>query len=157
MSKKLDEFVRLMKNGQKALVKPQMVWAKAGAVDLAAKTMTAKGLVDDLEYYDVLLGLGHIHKIPNEGSLCLLGIIGNHSGFTFLIEADDVKAMQIKSNETDFIIDETGYKITKANESLTNILNDFIDEVMKIVVIEGRSINVPVVTAIKTRLNTVLK
>ncbi|TLP81352.1 hypothetical protein [Maribacter sp. ACAM166] len=157
MSRKLDEFVRLMKQSQKAIVKPQMVWAKAGAVNLEKNTMVATGVVDDLEYYDVLLGLGHINKVPNNGALCLLGVIGNHSGFTFLIEAESVQAMQIKSNETDLIIDENGYQITKANESLTTILNEFIDEVLKIVVIQGQSVNVPALTAIKQRLNTVLK
>lgn len=157
MSKKIDEFVRLLKNGQKANIKPQMVWAIATEINADNNTMTAKGLIDDLEYYDVLLGLGHIDKIPNTGAKCLLGIIGGHSGFTFLIEADSVKEMRVQSKNTNFIVDENGYQITQNQESLTAVLNDFIDEVLKIVVVNGRSVNVPVLTQIKQRLNTVLK
>lgn len=157
MSKKLDEFVRLMKQGQKAMVKPQMVWAIAGDVDSEKNTMTATGLIDKLEYYDVLLGIGHITKIPKKGAACLLGIIGGHSAFTFLIEAENVTEMKIISDKTNFIINENGYLIKQDEESLTAVLNEFIDEVLKIVVINGRSVNVPALTEIKQRLNTILK
>jgi hypothetical protein len=156
MSKKIDELVRLLAKGTKSAVKPQMVWAKVSALDWENKKMTAIGLVDELEYFEVLLGLGHVFKKPRVGSLCLLGIIANHDAFTFLIEAEDVEEMQLQSNTTNLTIGDTGYKVSRGNENLKEVLNDFIDEVLKIVVLQGRSINVPVVTQIKARLNTIL-
>jgi len=157
MTKKLDEFVRLLKALQKAEVKPQMVWATVKEVDWKKKQMTAIGLIDNLEYYNVLLGLGHIAKKPKVDSNCLLGVIGNHDAFTFLVEAQEVEEMVVVSDTAEMTIKNDGFIIKKGNESLTNVLNDFIDEVNKIVVINGTTINVAAVTAIKNRLNTILK
>ncbi|WP_055394754.1 hypothetical protein [Flagellimonas eckloniae] len=157
MGKELDEFTRLLGEAQKSAVKPQMVWANVKEVDWDNKRMVAIGLIDELEYYDVLLGLGHIDKRPKVGSKCLLGIIGNHSAFTFLIEAEHVEEMTVVSNETELTVKEDGLVVRKANESLKDVLNDFIDEVNKIIVINGTTINKVAVTEIKQRLNTILK
>lgn len=157
MGKELDEFTRLLREAQKAAVRPQMVWATVKSVDWDKKRMVAIGLIDNLEYYDVLLGLGHVHKRPKQGSKCLLGVIGNHSAFTFLIEAEEVQEMLVVSNETQLTVKEEGFILKKGDESLTDVLNDFIDEVNKIVVINGTTIDVPAVTLIKQRLNTILK
>lgn len=134
-----------------------MVMATVKSVDWPNRKMVATGLVDDLEYYDVLLGLGHVDKKPRVGSKCLLGIIGNHEAFTFLVHAAEVEEMVVVSGPTELTINEDGYRIKKGNETLAQVLNDFFDEVMKIIVVNGTTINVPAVTAIKQRLNTVLK
>lgn len=153
----IDEFIRLQKNHQKQAVKPQLVMATVKSVDWANRKMVATGLVDNLEYYDVLLGLGHVDKKPKIGSKCLLGIIGNHEAFTFLVHAEKVEEMVVVSGPTELTINEDGYKIKKGTDTLAQILDDFMVEVMKIIVVNGTSINVPAVTAIKNRLNTVLK
>ena len=153
----LDEFVRLLKQKQKSEVQPQMVWATVKSVDWEKRTMVAIGLVDDLEYYDVLLGLGHTYKRPKQGSKCLLGVIGNHVAFTFLIEAENVEEMLVVSGQSEMTVKEEGFIIKRADQSLTQVLNDFIDEVNKIVVINGTTINVAAVNLIKERLNTILK
>lgn len=153
----LDEFVRLLKEKQKSQTQPQVVWATVKTVDWEKRTMVATGLVDDLEYYDVLLGLGNTYKKPKQGSKCLLGVIGNHSAFTFLIEAESVEEMLVVSGESEMTVKEEGFIIKRADQSLTQVLNDFIDEVNKIVVINGTTINVAAVTLIKQRLNTILK
>ncbi|WP_228235939.1 hypothetical protein [Allomuricauda sp. M10] len=152
-----DEFVRLLKEKQKSEIQPQMVWATVKSVDWEKRTMVATGLVDDLEYYDVLLGLGNTYKKPKQGSKCLLGVIGNHSAFTFLIEAESVEEMLVVSGESEMTVKEEGFIIKRADQSLTQVLNDFIDEVNKIVVINGTTINVAAVNLIKQRLNTILK
>jgi hypothetical protein len=156
MSKAIDEFQRLLKEQQKGAVNPQLIWATVEAVDWNAKTMTAKSVVDGLEYYNVLLGLGSFYRKPPIGTKCLLGVLGNKAAATFLIEAEAFEEEIYKSGTTEFTIKETGFIIKQGDESLKTILNDFITEVNKIVVVQGRTIDVAAVTLIKNRLNTVL-
>lgn len=156
MSKVLDEFTRLLKEQGKSHVKPQLVWANVKSVDWSKKTMIATDLIDDLDYYDVLLGIGAIYQKPKVGTKCLLGVLGNKAAATFLVEAESVEETIYKSDKTIFKIKEDGFVLEQNNESLKSVLNDFMDEVNKIVVINGNTINVASVTAIKERLNSIL-
>lgn len=152
----LDEFVRLQKEQGKAAVKPQLVWATVKTVDWSKKTMVATDLIDELDYYDVLLGIGSIYKKPKIGAKCLLGVLGNKASATFLIETQEVEEIVVKSDKTIFKIKENGFILEQNEDSLKSVLNDFIDEVNKIVVLNGNTINVAKVTAIKQRLNAIL-
>lgn len=154
---KLDEFIRLQKEQAKASVKPQLVWAKVKSVNWENKTMVATDLVDELDYYDVVLGIGAIYQKPKVGAKCILGVLGNKASATFLIEASAIEETIYTSDKTVFVIKEDGFIIKQNEESLKSVLNDFFDEVSKIVVIYGNTINVPAVTSIKQRLNTILK
>lgn len=156
MSNALDEFIRLQKQQGKSFVKPQMNWAIVKSVDWEKKTMVATDLIDGLDYYDVLLGIGAIYQKPKVGAKCLLGVLGNKASATFLIEAENVEETIYTSDKTKFVIKESGFVIQQDNESLKSVLNDFFDEVNKIVVIYGNTINKGAVTAIKTRLNKIL-
>ena len=151
-----DDFVRMLEEQTTSKVNAQIVWVKATEVDWSSKTMTAVSLLDDLEYFDVQLGLGSIYKKPKVGTKCLVGIIENKPAASFLIEAVEVEESIYTSKDASFVINETGFVIKKGEESLKTVLNDFIDEVNKIVVIQGNTINVEKVTAIKNRLNTIL-
>lgn len=152
----LEEFTRLMKEQGKAAVKPQLVWATVKEVDWDAKTMTATDLVDGLDYFDVLLGIGAVYQKPKVGAKCMLGVLGNKASATFLIEASAIEETIYTSDKTKFVIKEDGFVIKQNEESLKSVLNDFIDEVNKIVVIYGNTINKAKVTTIKQRLNTIL-
>lgn len=152
----LEEFTRLMKEQGKAAVKPQLVWAIVKEVDWDAKTMTATDLLDGLDYFDVLLGIGAVYQKPTIGTKCMLGVLGNKASATFLIDAEAVEETIYTSDKTKFVIQENGFIIKQSEESLKSVLNDFIDEVNKIVVINGNTINKVKVTAIKQRLNTIL-
>ena len=152
----LDEFTRLLKEQGKSVVKPQMIWAKVKTVDWAAKTMTAEDVVDGLDYYAVLLGIGGIYQKPKVGAKCVLGILGNKAAATFLIEAENIEETIFTNRSTIFEIKENGFVIHQNKESLKEVLNDLIDEVNKIVVINGNTINVAKMLAIKQRLNTIL-
>lgn len=152
----LEEFTRLMKEQGKSAVKPQLVWAKVKEVDWESKTMTATDLVDGLDYFDVLLGIGAVYQKPKLGAKCMLGVLGNKASATFLIEAEAIEETIYISDKTKFVIKENGFVIQQNKESLKSVLNDFIDEVNKIVVIYGNTINKGAVTAIKQRLNTIL-
>ena len=152
----ITEFTRLLKAQQKSAVNPQLIWATVKAVDWNSKTMTAESVVDGLEYFNVLLGLGSFYRKPKVGTKCLLGVLGNKAAATFLIEAEAFEESVFISDESEFTIKESGFILKQGNESLKTILNDFITEVNKIVVVQGRTIDVAAVTLIKKRLNTVL-
>ena len=152
----IEEFTRLLKQQQKGAIQPQLIWATVESVDWVNKTMTAKSVVDGLEYFDVLLGLGSFYRKPKVNTKCLLGVLGNKAAATFLIEAEAFEEEIYKSGNTEFTIKESGFIVKQGNESLKTVLNDLIDELNKIVVIQGRTIDVAAVTLIKNRLNTVL-
>ncbi len=152
----ITEFTRLLKQQQKSAINPQLIWATVKSVNWDAKTMIAESIVDGLEYFNVLLGLGSFYRKPKVGTKCLLGVLGNKAAATFLIEAEAFEEEIYKSGTTEFTIKETGFIVKQGDESLKTILNDFITEVNKIVVIQGRTIDVAAVTLIKNRLNTVL-
>lgn len=156
MSEAISEFQRLLKAQQKSAVNPQLIWAKVKAVNWDAKTMTAENIIDGLDYFDVLIGLGSFYRKPKVGTKCLLGILGDKAAATFLIEAEAFEECIFKSDQTVFTIKEDGFIVKKGDESLRTILNDLITEINKIVVIQGRTIDVAAVTLIKQRLNTVL-
>ena len=156
MGKELDEFERLLHEKIKGAIKAQIVWAKVVDVDWEAKEMTCESLVDGLEYYNVSLGLGAIQQKPKKGTLCRLGIMENKDAAAFLIEVQEFEECVIKSENSVFIIKEEGFIVKQGKQSLKEILNDFIDEVNKIIVVQGTTINVAAVTAIKQRLDTVL-
>lgn len=112
-----DELVKYRKNLNRIVeshVPVQTVWAKVKSVDWGKKTMVATGVVDDLDYFDVLLGLGQPvtieggegqsiigHKLikPKAGSLCLLGIINNQEAASYLINAVEVEEEVITIGE----------------------------------------------------------
>ena len=152
----LNEFNRLLGQRIRELIPIQTFWATVKNVDWDKKTMTATGLIDDLDNFDVLLGLGSQARKPKVGTKCLLGIIGN-SPNAFLIEADELEEFFFKSGESELTIKTDGFIIKHQDQNLKTVFNDMIDEINKIIVINGTSINVAKMLAIKQRLNTILK
>jgi hypothetical protein len=152
----ISDFVEIINKKIKERVPVQTVWATVVSVDWDKKIMTAKGVHDDLDFFNILLGLEHQYIKPKVNSKALIGIIENTDANAFLIKADEVEEMVIKSGDSTFTIKTDGFIVKKGNETLREILNDFIDEVNKIIVINGTTINVEAVNAIKQRLNTVL-
>lgn len=150
-----SEFNRLLGQRIRELIPIQTSWANVKSVDWEKKTMTATGLIDNLDNFDVLLGIGSQARKPKVGTKCLIGIIAN-SPNAFLIEADELEEIYFKSGESEFTIKEDGFIINHSDESLKTVLNDMIDEINKIIVINGTTINVAAMEAIKQRLNTIL-
>lgn len=152
----ISRFNELLGNKYKALSEVQTAWCRVISVDWNNKVMDVVGIVDDLEYYDVLLGLGPELKKPSSGSLCIIGIIGNEPGNSFLIDAEKLEEIEINIGESLLNIKESGFVLKQNSESLKDVLNDMISEINKIVVIQGRTINVPAMELIKKRLNKIL-
>lgn len=97
----------LMKGNAKVSTYPAIVTE----VDWDAKTATVKGVIDDLEFYDVLLGTGSSYIKPEIGSLCLIGVILSNDAQTFLINAASIEGFEI--------IDKTGFKCSLNNGLMT--------------------------------------
>lgn len=152
----LSELSKILNQKSKETIEVSTIWATVKAIDWDQKICICTGELDDLEYYDVLLGIGDVYKKPKKGSKALLGIINGNSAHTFLIHADDLDEIETTSGTSKFIIKEKGFVIKQGNESFKTVLNDMIDELNKIIVIQGTTINVPAMKLIQQRLNTIL-
>ncbi len=167
-----DDFKTALNDVAKSNIPEGTVWGIVKSVDWKEKTMIATSVKDGLDYFDVLLGLGYRQIKPKVGSRCLISCSENKVTSMFLIDALEVEEIIlnvknnqciIKENETLLEIDNTkaiinnqGYSIKQGNESLKTILNDWITEVSKIIVVNGTTINVGRMNEIKQRLNSVL-
>lgn len=169
MSKALEEFKELMQKAAKGQVPIQTEWCTVQEVDWADKTMVATSLLNGLEYFDILLGLGSIYKKPKVGTKVLVGMIANKEA-CFLIDCEAFEEMTIVSDKSLFTIKEEGFIVKQTDESLQKVLNDLIDriddlnkELQKVVVSIGVTPNVPALIAIvqqnaqiKQRLNSII-
>jgi len=153
----MEGFNELLGRRIRELIPVQTFWATCEQVDLNNNTMIAKGVVNGLNYYNVRLGLEGEISYPEQGTMCLLGMINKSKTDCFLIEAKRLVRKQIKLDETVINIAKNGLEIKQGNESLKEVLNDLIDEINKIIVIQGTSINVSAMNLIKQRLNKILK
>lgn len=107
----IQEFGRLFNQRGKSLQEVQTHWAIVKAVDWDSQTMTATGVVDDLDFHNVVLALGSIKKRPKTGGKCLIGIVNNNPAAAFLIDCEEIEEFEI--------IDGTGFKINLNNGLLT--------------------------------------
>lgn len=156
MSDGIQRFNNLLGQRYKDMTEIQTAWCKVISVDWDNKVMDVTGVVDELEYFDVILGLGSENRKPVPGCLCIIGIIDNAPGNSFLIHAEELEEMEVKIGNSLLHVKKDGFILKQNSESFKDVLNDMIDELNKIVVIQGRSINVPAMVAIKQRLNKIL-
>lgn len=152
----IAKFNELMEKWMKGGAKVQTAYAICKTVDWEAKTMTAIGQSDGLDYFNVRLGLGSVYQYPKEESLCLLGLIENQAANAFLIACDNVEKLHLKSEDSEVQVNKEGIHVKRGNQDLKSVLNDMITEINKIKVIYGNTINVAEMEAIRTRLNNIL-
>ena len=103
MSEKLIEFRKLFHAKMKEKVPIQTEWVTVKSIDWEAKTMVAIGELNNLEYFDVVLGLGSVVIKPKIGSLALVGAIHNGEG-CFMISCEEMDGFEIT--------DATGFKVS---------------------------------------------
>ena len=65
-------------------------WARVKSVDKEAKTAVCIDTIAELEYYDVLLGLGSVLPVPTTDTRVLLGITGGTGEASFILWAQQV-------------------------------------------------------------------
>lgn len=110
----------------------------------------------DIRLRPVLDGTESITMYPKVGTWALAIRIENDDDW-MLIAAGEFDKWRMKIGTTIIEQDATGLLIKKGNDTLKGILSDFIDEVAKIVVLQGTSPSVPALLAIKTKVLNVLK
>ena len=157
----LDKLKQTLSELQKNNTPTQTVWVEVKEVDWEEKTMTALGIADDLEYYDVLLGLGSVDVKPKVGSNCLIGFINNSETLPFLIMADEVEEIDVNVDNCQFKIND-GFLLKKQNETLAKLMSDLLKEIqkMKFTTNTGSTIklvNKPQFLAIENRFKDFLK
>lgn len=92
---------------------------------------------------------------PKVNSTVVFGIFKDTEK-AIVISTSEVDQLEYKTKKTHFKIDDNGYLINREAESLKTVLNDYFDEIEKIVILYGNNINKPKVAAIRTRLNKIL-
>lgn len=152
----VNELKNLILQAVKQNTPIQTSWAKVKSVDWDNKVMICTGIKDELDYEGVLLGLGGFYMKPKIGQKCLVGIVENQGQNAFLISAEATEELAWENDVSTYRITKDGFEIKKGDENLKDVLNDFIDEVNKIVVVTGTTINQAKVILIKERLNTIL-
>lgn len=146
------------------IVKDTVVMAvQSGTVTaINGETCTVKSDHDDAEYFEVAfnaLGINKDNKLlltPKLDTKVIFGVLPNATD-AILISFSEVDQLHYTTETTVFEIDKDGYRVESMGQDLKTVLNDYIDEVNKIVVINGTTINVAATTAIKERLNQILK
>jgi hypothetical protein len=93
---------------------------------------------------------------PTPGSTVIIAIAPGATTAS-IIAFSQVDQTYFKRGTTVQEIDRDGFKLERDGESLKKVINDLIDEVNKIKVIYGNTINVAEMINIKLRLNRILK
>lgn len=114
----VDEFYKLFKKHLDNNKQAQIRLATCKEVDWEEKTMTAVGISDNLEYYDVSLGLGYKFIKPKVETDCIIGILEGEECVTFLIDAMEVEEIIINEGKNGGLI-----KI----QELTDKVNELVD------------------------------
>lgn len=144
----LTQFSKLFRKHLNDNQQAQLRWVKASEVNTTNYTMTAVGLTDGLEYYNIMLGSTNMSVIPKKGSLCLIGLVEGAEAHTFLIHAETPDQV---------IINAASYLLIKGNGlDLCTLLTKLISEVEGIVVLQGTSPNIPNLEGIKKDIQTLL-
>lgn len=170
MSRALEEFTELMRKTSKNNIPIQTEWCIVKEVDWEEKTMTATSNLNNLDYFDVLLGLGSIYKHPKIGALALVGFIANTKA-CFMIDCEAFDQMVVVSKDSKFVIKQEGFIVLQEQESLKVVMNDLIQsinnqnqkmqdlciELQKVIVVNGTTPNVPALQEINNSLVSILE
>lgn len=131
-------------------------------VKVENETCTVESDYDDTDFFKVSFNAlvenknNKIQLTPKLNSKVVLGVFPNGKD-AVLLSYSEVEKVYLKIESTEFEADADGYSVKRNNEDLKTVLNDYIDEVNKIIVVNGTTINVAATTAIKERLNQILK
>ena len=94
----LDKFADIFRRRLEGAKQAQLRFAVCKSVDWDDKTMTAVGVSDDVPYEGVQLGFGYMDIKPKKETVCLIGILEGKEALAFLINAEDVELVEVKSD-----------------------------------------------------------
>lgn len=114
----------------KANVPVVTAWCVVKEVDWEDKTMTATGVMDGLDYNEVLLGIGNVYKKPKPGAKCLIGLIENNPAASFLIECESVELYSINVDGQLMEMDGDKFLFKNGTESFAKLMADTLDSML---------------------------
>nr|BFF39076.1 hypothetical protein BACY1_08810 [Tenacibaculum mesophilum] len=94
---------------------------------------------------------------PKIGSEVLVLEVENAPAETSIVKWTEIDRVQIKIEQFEFDADDSGIKLSNQGENFKSVYNDMIDEVNKILVIQGNTINVGAMNDIRNRFNKIFK
>lgn len=161
MGKEFDDFVSILGQQRKAAQTMSLQWATVISVNWEERTCDAKGIYDDLEFYNILIGAGSIDVKPKIGTRILIGIINNDETTCALLSAEEIEKIEIKAGQCELTIDN-GFLLKKENETLKKLLGDLIQACRNMVFqtnagVTLKLLNDPEFEVLKTRFNNFLK
>lgn len=109
-----DKFVDGLNRTINKSRQAQLRFARCLFVDWEKRTMTAIGVSDDVNYEGVQLGFGYIDIKPAKDSICLIGILEGREALSFLINADQVELVEVKSGKIEINGGENGGLVRSA-------------------------------------------
>lgn len=112
----------------KKQIPEQVVWAVIKTVDWDKKQCIATGMVDNLDYHEVGLGVGNMCIKPVVGAKCLIGTIGNQNADVFLIDVSEFEEKIYTSGDTEFHITKDGFIIKRNDVDLKEILENTLNQ-----------------------------
>lgn len=110
MSTQLAIFKKLLTKKITDKIPTQVEWVKVQSVNWQEKTMVAIGETNDLEYHDIVLGLGAMNIKPKLETMALIGSINNGEA-GYLIQAEEIDQIEY--------VDATGFKWCLNNGQMT--------------------------------------
>ncbi|GFR90326.1 hypothetical protein ElyMa_002565400 [Elysia marginata] len=122
----------------------QTFWGVVKAVDWEEK----EAVITDhngVDIEEVLLGLEAVSIKPKIGSNCLIGIIDNKVEQCFLIWAEELEELGIKSERLKV---DSQVDISFESQNLGDLFRRLCDELKKVIVVQGTSPNIPAIEKI---------
>ena len=137
--------------------------AEVTAVDTDVKTCDVKPIDGTSEIFDVFLNLDETtgqFREPVVGALICIVFITKETAVA--VNYSELKQHNVKIKETEFIIDEKGFLLRKADENLAKLMDDLLKEIlkMKFTTNTGSTItlvNAPEFVGIQNRFKNLLK
>jgi hypothetical protein len=123
----LDKFAEIFHRRVDGAKQAQLRFAVCQSVDWEEKTMTAAGVSDDVPYEGVQLGFGYMDIKPKKNAVCLIGILEGKEAMTFLINAEEVERVEVKSDLIEINSGTLGgfVKIQELTDKLNALVNTF--------------------------------
>ncbi|MDR1382216.1 MAG: hypothetical protein LBJ47_12155 [Tannerella sp.] len=95
----IEKLVISVKRVADGAKQAQIRFVECVSVDWENRTMSASASGDKAEYLDVALGFGYMDIRPAVGSACLIGVVDGQETAAFLINAEEVDLVEIKSRK----------------------------------------------------------
>lgn len=138
--------------------KLSVVIDKAKVVELSGSTCKVESLSTKKTHFKCSLNAvlsetdNKLKVTPKVGSTVVIGISNED---VFIIATSEVDTIEFKQGTVEMLINKDGFKIERDGENFFQCISDMIDELNKIIVINGTSINVSAMQAIKQRFSKI--